>query len=443
METYVIELADADIKVARSGEIVLRSPGYALINDDQVEVGESAYNQARLHPRRSHNQFWHRLSLDALNNPTPYYRHHADLVHAHLKHIAERIEDTAEVIFAVPGSYSKEQLSLLLGVAQESPLQVVGLVDMATAAAAMYPLHHPSYYLDIYLHQAVINRLDVTDRITRGKVVPVKGLGLVKLYDRWVQLIADAFIEQCRFDPLHNAETEQALYRQLPQWLKAIGQQPEVLLEIESAANRFQARLIQEQVIARAMPFYEQLKAALTELDAAVPLQLMVSERLAHLPGISTLLPSHQVVSELAFYRGCEQHMDLIHRGEQAISFVTALPASEINRDASAPQPPVETAAPGAVATHILLGYRAYPLIQTLYVGTDPAGELQISREREQLPTIYCALSKEGDSVTLNRFNDQQVRVNGAALADDGSLKVGDRLHLGDHNDGLILISEA
>ena len=120
MVTYVIELSDADIKVATAGEIVLHSPGYALVKDTQIEVGEAAYNQARLHPRRAHNQFWHRLSLDPLTHPTPYYRHHADLVHAHLKHIAEQLEDSAEAVFAVPGSYSKEQLSLLLGVVQES-----------------------------------------------------------------------------------------------------------------------------------------------------------------------------------------------------------------------------------------------------------------------------------------------------------------------------------
>ena len=225
MVTYVIELSDADIKVATAGEIVLHSPGYALVKDTQIEVGEAAYNQARLHPRRAHNQFWHRLSLDPLTHPTPYYRHHADLVHAHLKHIAEQLEDSAEAVFAVPGSYSKEQLSLLLGVVQESPLTAVGLVDMAAAVASVYPLHQTAFYLDIFLHEAVVSRLDVGDQINRSKVIPVKGVGLAKLYDRWVQLVADVFIEQCRFDPLHSAVTEQALYRKLPLWLAAIEQE--------------------------------------------------------------------------------------------------------------------------------------------------------------------------------------------------------------------------
>lgn len=440
MVTYVIELSDADIKVATAGEIVLHSPGYALVKDTQIEVGEAAYNQARLHPQRAHNQFWHRLSLDPLTHPTPYYRHHADLVHAHLKHIAEQLEDSAEAVFAVPGSYSKEQLSLLLGVVQESPLTAVGLVDMAAAVASVYPLHQTAFYLDIFLHEAVVSRLDVGDQINRSKVIPVKGVGLAKLYDRWVQLVADVFIEQCRFDPLHSAVTEQALYRKLPLWLAAIEQEQEVLLEIESGANRFQARLLPTQVVERANVYYQQLTAALAEFN--VNGSLLISERLAQLPGIKTLFPTAQVVSAQAFCQGCEQNMTSIRRVGEPLSFVTALPSHHISV-ANATQPAVAVIKnqKDAAATHILAGHMAYSLSQELWVGYSTDQQIVVASDRAQLATVICSLIWQGKNLFLNRLvTDVPLKVNESAVAQRSELRAGDELLVGDQAYRLSLI---
>lgn len=450
MATYIIEVSDANILVARAGEVILSSPGYALVDEDKVEVGETAFNQMRLYPRRAHNEFWHRLSTDALNNPTPYYRHHADLVYAHLKHIAEQLEDDAEVVFAVPGSYSKEQLSLLLGVAQESPLRAVGLVDVAAAVASLYPLRNPSFYLDISLHQGLISRLDVEQRVRRSAVTPIKGIGLARLYDRWVQLIADAFIEQCRFDPLHSAETEQALYRQLPQWLAAVREREEVLLEIASGNKRFEARLLQTQVIDRAQPFYTQLESALTEHSGGEPERLLINRRLAALPGIAQLFPDYRAVDELAFCRGCEQHLEMIRGEGNAINFITAFPsngrvgepapAETVNQEAE-DGPSTETHRQRP--THLLEGNYAYSLHQTLYIGLSAQGELVVDRNPTAIVTAVCSLQGLYDGVSLSCGEGEiGVTVNGAAVDNDCQLHHGDKLSIADVDARLTLISE-
>lgn len=440
MTVNVIELADANIRIARDGQLVFQSPGYALVKDSEIEVGDVAFKQAKLHPLRAHNQFWHRLSQDPLTHPTPYYRHHADLVYAHLKHLAGELEDQAEVVFAVPGSYTKSQLSLLLGVAQESPLKVVGLVDAAVAAAAASPLQNPTFYLDILLHQAVITRLDVGDSIQRSAVESLQNIGLAKLYDRWVHLVADTFIEQCRFDPLHNAETEQAIYCQLPQWLAAVNGRDEVLLEIESSGKRFQANLSQPQVTEKANPFYRQLQEALNELSRAIPqAHLLLSERLARLPGIGAVLPSYQVVAETAFYEGCERHLDFIRNEGHSLSFVTSLPVSEANKVSSEQRSSPESGTQaGDRATHILNGYLAYGLGQPLFLGlsgeTGQQGDLEISESAHQLSTLYCSVLPENQTLTLQICNGAVVTVNGEAVSGTATLNPGDELVIGPEN---------
>lgn len=436
MAVNVIELIDANIRIAREGQIVFQSPGYALVNDKEVEVGDAAFKQAKLHPLRAHNQFWHRLSQDPLTHPTPYYRHHADLVYAHLKHLAGELEDQSEVIFSVPGSYSRAQLSLLLGVAQESPLKVVGLVDAAVAAAAASPLQNPTFHLDMLLHQAVITRLDVGDSIQRSAVESVQNIGLAKLYDRWVQLVADTFIEQCRFDPLHNAETEQAIYCQLPQWLAAVEGRDEVLLEIESSGKRFQASLSQSRVREQANPFYRQLQDALNELSRAIPqAHLLLSERLARLPGIGAVLPTYQVVDKTAFYEGCKQHLEFIRNEGHSLSFVTSLPLSEVNRIGSESISPESETSASIRATHILSGYLAYAIDRPLFLGLcDAAGEsgdLEISEFAHQLSTLYCSVLPENETLTLQTSNGTAIMVNGEHVQGATLLNAGDELIIG------------
>lgn len=435
----IIELADSSINVARAGEIILRSPGYALIQEKQIRLGEEALSQARLHPRHSHNQFWHRLSLDPISHPTPLYRHHADLVHAHLNQIATEIGPEMQVVFAVPGSYSREQLALLLGVAQESRLKTVGLVDLSVAVASTLPLSQPSYYLDIFLHEAMINRLEVGERVKRGAVTPVKGCGLVKLHDQWLKLAADQFVEQCRFDPLHSASSEQALYQQLPAWLAAARQGQDAQLVISSNSGQFQAQLSPEQVLARAKGLYQQLADTLHETGWVKGQSVLLSERLACLPGIQAFFPGAQAIAELAFYQGCATHLDAICRPGESLSFVTALPRAA-STAAEVPEPEMQRERP----THVLWGPRAYVLEQPLWIGCDGDGQVQVSRQSGQLAKIYACLQAQAAAVRLQLLDPEiPFTLKGQPLQDGALLQLGDELLLGSPGQTLMLIGEA
>ncbi len=60
MPTYVLDMNDSELRIARVGadatDIVAQSIGFAMIDDRAIRFGESAMQQFRLHPRQVNNQ---------------------------------------------------------------------------------------------------------------------------------------------------------------------------------------------------------------------------------------------------------------------------------------------------------------------------------------------------------------------------------------------------
>mgnify|MGYP002066408789 CR=1 FL=1 len=85
----------------------------------------------------------------------------ADLAHAHMLHLWETEGGNEDqIVIAVPGLYTEEQLGLLLGIAEACHIPVGGLVDAAVAAAVDRPARSKCLHLDIHLHRAVLTELD-------------------------------------------------------------------------------------------------------------------------------------------------------------------------------------------------------------------------------------------------------------------------------------------
>lgn len=422
MSVCIIELNDSEIRAGRDAKIILRSPGYAVVKKDRLYTGNDALRLAYLNPRETYNRFWDKLNQDALQTPAPNYRHHADLAYAHLMAIYAQCGKPGEVMFAVPGGYTRDKLALLLGIAGACPFQAVGMVDSAVAAAAAVVDRGQYQHLDIHLHHALVTQLDADQQITRTKVEVLDDTGLTRIYTAVSALIADLFIEQSRFDPHHHAVTEQALYDQLPQCLQTLQHGDEVLFEIHYKNTTHQARLHREQLLARLQPIYEKILQRL-----APNRTLLLGDRVYALPGLTELLPDTRVLAAETVFKGCTEHQAHIRSKGPALNFITALPVTERPSvtavRAAQPVPAGGTDGQPRV-THILSDHQAWPLSRNniyLYAG----GAVTASRQDDSL----CQLAAdEAGQVIITAGDSHAVYLNGSQVHGSTAVQPGDKL---------------
>ena len=212
---------------SRASSVLPASPGYALLDDGQVRVGLEAASRARITPLYAQNRYWHQLGLERLPWSAPGVQTHADLAFAHLASVLAAASPPAGsgMLLAVPPGYSREQLGLLVGIGNETGVTVRGLVDLGVAACAAQSSSPHLLHLDLQLHQAVVTVVEharAEGALRRARYEMLPGSGLLAIQQSLVEMVATHFVRKTRFDPLHEAATEQALVDALPGWVAAL-----------------------------------------------------------------------------------------------------------------------------------------------------------------------------------------------------------------------------
>ena len=425
----IVEINDSDIRVASDTDIVLRSPGYAIVGKDGVALGEAAVHQARLNPRAMQNRYWHNLNQDPLQSSTARVRHNADLAYAHLLAIHEQTGKPDNVLFAVPGYYSNEQLSLLLGLVEASPFNAIGLVDSAIAAAAPYVGPGAYVHAEIHLHQTVLTYMEVAGDVKRTSVQIVEGAGLAAVMDYSAAMITDLFIKESRFDPQHHAETEQSLYNRIAGCMLTLASRSEAIIEIPYQKSAYTAKVPRRAMLDALQPVYRRIIDALPAKGLS-----LVGDRLAGLPGFVEQLGAAQVLAPDSVFQGCQLHIDRIRSSGEALCFVTRLPAKA--GPVVVPVPPVasESAAKPRImdepspderddvpVTHILSGHRAYPLAGRRMYFSAHTNAISDHDEHAQ-----CSVSTEDGRLLVQAEGGLAVFVNGKQIGGGTEVGVGD-----------------
>jgi len=436
----VLELNDAELTIGDANGILARSPGFAHVLPQGTVVGETARNRARLDPRRTISQFWLRLGTEPLHQSTPHTRHHADLAYHQLVHVHELAGRPPELLLAVPGSFSREQLAILLGIAERCPFRATGLVDSALAAASTLVLPGAALHLELQLHQCVLSRLALEDgTLVRSEVRTVAGAGLAQLQERWARRAAAAFIQQTRFDPLHAAAIEQQLCDRLPEWLAALALEDDATAELQQGPNRYRATLRAGEMLDAVHPVYEQLLEALARDsgDGA----LLLGPHAARLPRFAERVPGAITLDAEAAIRGALQHASLIRGTERALRFVTRLPARG-DPQAVASAPHREAPDPGAAPapTHLVAGTRALRLAPgTLYLHGDDAAGWHLARSAS--PASRCILEWDGHCWHASAPPGVLLRIDGLPAPTSTPVRSGTRLGIQDAT--LLFVTES
>jgi hypothetical protein len=434
MATVALELVDAGLVALKGDALTAPSPGVALLDPAGVIVGRVAAAQQRAKPVLATDRFWTDLSSEPLARGAPAVRSHADLAFLQLLQLwAEAAEPGDEAIFAVPGSMRAPALGLAAGIARAAGIPAAGWVDAAVAACAGLEARATVLHLDVQLHQSVLTVLEGDSVLRRKSVEIAPRAGLKSLQSAWAQLVGEAMVRRTRFDPLHQAATEQQLYDRMPGWLAALAAAEDVDVQVESGTGVFGVTLPRAQFAFAAEAWYSQLVELLhAARTAGEPVTLALSARAALLPGFAGRCAELDGAETLALpegaaARGALAMAEAIRCGAQP-ELVTALPRARPAAGGAAR--PVSR---GESPTHVLFAGRAHAITaEPLVVGVAPDAPRMLALPAAAgVSRRHCELRREDGAVIVRDLSRHGTWLNGERVSGSAALAAGDRLRLG------------
>ncbi len=373
MSIAIIDLNDSAI-LGQHGEVSTVASGHALLTRQGVITGTEALQKTWLLPQQSHNQYWHQLNLSPLAGANGQARHHADLAYAQLQALYHNLNKPEQIIFALPGNTSADQLSILLGLVKALPFDALGLVDAAVAASSQLNLgsevrggEAPSgeaLHIDIQLHTAVITRMAIGAEVSRIHANPYPDISLKGFYDNWAHFIADKFISEYRYDPLHTAHGEQQLRDLLPEWLNQLRSAPEIAVELSAKQGNFRLNILRKELIAASHQRWQRLADAVAREKQADA--ILLSHRVAELPGAEDYIQGSTTLTKDATIKACLENLERIAMRSDQLVFVTALPTYQPDLPEKPAETSLETADQQHLPTHVLYQHQAYLIGEAL-----------------------------------------------------------------------------
>lgn len=448
MNTLAIEINDAGVVVAGRDGVLAVEPGYALAERGGIVTGEAAYAQARLKPRQVANDYWSRLSLEPASAGLDGVGSTAELAYAQLEALWQqhRAGNYDDVLLVVPTYYETDQLGLLLGLAEECGMPVRAMVD---AAAAASPKPYPGrqlVYADAGLHRVSVVDLEQDGEVTAGAEQGLEATGLAKVTDSLAKRLAELFVFSTRFDPFHEAASEQQLYDLLPQCLETLRGQDKAHVSLPHRDEAFELEVGRDQLLSVAHGFYRavlQLIAASRRESASLVVQL--SHRLARLPGLAAELSrlddalvvsypaGHAAIATLAGVGG-------IDPGEGQVKLLRHLawreePAEALERE-PAPRAENPRGEPDAEPpTHVVYRGVAYPVdgrgMLIGRVATDGRRGIVLDGETAGVSRSHCELVLRDGQLKLRDLSRHGTFVNEKRVSGEQSLRPADVIRVG------------
>ena len=436
---------------------VQESPGFALPQKNGLLVGKTAASKAHLFPRQILNHFWDQLNTEPLEQTNKHFPlNHAEIVFHHLSLIWQQLQSHGdEIVMAVPSFYDRSHLGLILGICQELGMPVKGFVPLSLAASALVCPEKMLLYLDIHLHRIEVIYLEQGEHLTLRDSATTAENGLHPLYRKLVDMIAQEFVRATRFDPFHQAASEQQLYDRLPGILSHFQHNSSMVFEITGGSAPYSITLERDSIIHNAESVYSEMLRLVKRMQNKrgkdqTSLALQLSHRLSRLPGCKEMLATIKGVQIIDLQRGAAAmgvtqiwNQLAVQGNSDGISFFTSRPWQP-QQQTDDHRTPADMAAPTR-PTHLLYGSIAYPITEKpLTIGCTQDSEkndITISGETAGVSPRHCTVALHGGETILSNVSGQDTYVDEVRINASIALKLGQIIRVGTPGEQLQLIA--
>jgi FHA domain len=450
---FAVELNDRAVSFARDGQVVSIAPSAVWDGNTDELAGTNAWHALRRHPTATSTRH-----LGALLSQSVVNDRSVALVAAELaRRLAAQPPTAGESVWMVsPARASESGLGAVLAIARTLALSVDGFVDSGVASVAALGIEGPAVVLELGLHHAAATSMDRDGaHVRRRRTVATERGGLMGFYQAWLELVRTAMVRQTRFDPLHDAATEQYLFDALGTWARQAALAGSVRAAVTQGAQRFEVALTRDQFSRAARTPCHEIARLLHELrPAGAPITLVVPSAIAELPGLRDELEQF-VDCELVslpdgFAAAATSRLELPERSrEEPVRLLRRLPAQSQSVSGDVTRATLDSKGTRSTPpSHLLLEGQVHALAgDPLVLGRSPAGSrtLALPDGIAGVSRRHCTLIPQASEVVLLDHSRFGTFVNGERVMERARIRVGDRVRLGDPGIELafIAVSEA
>lgn len=455
MRSLAIEISSAGLVVVGETGVVHSEPAFAAVDGKKILTGTAAYAQARLNPRNTSRRHWAQLSVERGSSSVPGIDTTAELAFAQLESVWSRVGDNVDkVVFVVPSTVEGEKLGVLLGLAEECGVPVGAIVDAAVAASDRPYPGMQLVYVDAGLGSVYVTPLEQGDRVTADTPAVLGSIGLGGLMDAFARRIGELFVLETRFDPFHEAVTEQRVYDGLPDVIRQLDRGQKATFALVHGDETFEIEIEPEQVLGAAQGFYRAVRQLIAQnrRDTA-GLVVQLSDRLVALPGIEAELSRLDATTLVELEAG--------HAGQSVLAAADSLALDSDSVTFYRHMPwrgePVEIAASGVAVreappvaesrerpTHVVYRGIAYPINgEGVVVGRtrlDQRTAIIVESETQGVSRAHCELAVVDGELRLRDLSSYGTFVNERRIEGDEVLKLADTIRVGSPGAELIVI---
>jgi hypothetical protein len=296
MSRFALELDDRAVALAADGNVLSSAPSAVFDGTAGTTIGANAWRELRVRPRSTSTRH-----LGALLTQRGTSARAEALLEAELKQrLAEQPMGEGQRMWIVsPAQAEAAGLTALLGITRRMGLLVDGFIDSATVTTAALGSEQNTIVLELGLHHAAATSVDcIGSQARRRRAVHSERGGLIELYQAWLDLVSTTMVKRTRFDPLHDAATEQHVFELIRALALEAANAGSAIAKITKGADSFEVALTRDQFAQAAQPIYRAIVSLLHQLrPAGAAVSIVMPQLAALLPGLR---------EQLEQFVGCE-----------------------------------------------------------------------------------------------------------------------------------------